>query len=97
MLELDFAKVLTSKVVPKDSRNTLVKFENFWCTTFRVTPSTVTYPESVFSVPRLCTFCAQTTTTTRMAFYAQNIARILSLFSCIPKLGIKYKKLSQAS
>ena len=34
ILELDLANVFTSKVVHKDLRNVLLKFENFWSTTF---------------------------------------------------------------
>ena len=39
--------MLTSKVVPKDLRKALVKFENFWCTTLSVMQFLVYYPESV--------------------------------------------------
>ena len=49
ILELDLANVLTRKVVHKDLRNALVKFENFWSTTFRVIPDLVHCPESVFN------------------------------------------------
>ena len=68
ILELDLAKVLTSKVVQKDLRSVLVKFENFQSTIFfSVIPVFVHYLESVFNILFICFPISHTISLLQMA------------------------------